>query len=98
MKHLIHLFLSRQKEILATKPSFFYVEDNVYHEEGVVEAMDVYAKEVAIGFSIWIIDDSDYYRAGGNEWLPIAKESQQRGKKITTQQLFDLYIIQSKTK
>lgn len=88
--------MNRQTEMLFKNAPFMETSGSNVHY--VVNAMDVYAKEVAIGFSIWIIDDSDYYRAGGNEWLPIAKESQQRGKKITTQQLFDLYIIQSKTK
>lgn len=85
--------MSRQTEILSTKPSFFYVEDNVYHEEGVIEAMDDYAKELAIGFAEWCQESGWEKHIGESLW----RNRMGYATEYTTAQLFDLYIIQSKT-
>lgn len=90
--------MSRQTEILSTKPSFFYVEDNVYHEEGVIEAMTQYAneqsRELAIGFAEWCQESGWEKHIGESLW----RNRMGYATEYTTDQLFDLYIIQSKTK
>ncbi len=58
-----------REQILESKPGFFYTVDTVYHEDGVKEAMDEYAKIDAINFLKWREGLKLVKQQNSGEWL-----------------------------
>lgn len=78
-----------KEEILEDKNGFFYLEDTVYHEDGVKEAMDEFAKQEAIAFGIWINENG--YRIHDrifNTW----ENDNDIEVEFTTEQLYTLFL------
>lgn len=84
-----------KEEILEDKNGFFYLEDTVYHEDGVKEAMDEFAKQEAIAFAEWIgRNDYIFYGGENNTWYH--SDDRKRKNPLTTEQLYQLFLNQSK--
>lgn len=60
----------------------------------VLMAMDEYAKELAIGFAEWMGSEGYVIYDGNDRWIA----PHNNNNVYSTKELFDLYIIQSKTK
>lgn len=102
--------MSRSKEEILEKEERLsgpYLTTDVVDRADALIAMDIYAneqsREVAIGFAEWVdrnnyvVDKSNKDKSINGKWYSISGVTEGE-LNLTSKELFDLYIIQSKTK